>query len=343
MFGFILPLAALALTASLPTASAQGVGTLIVQNDCPHNITVKHVDSPNLASQIVTENDVNVTQPFRFATLPFQTSAVSNTGRSVMIAREMEQDVRILQPSHMHPFLAFQYTLEGHGASGLKNISYTLKNKNGKPFDGETITLEAIGGACQAVKWPKGVPTSGKDTSDSCTKPVPIGSFIVQNNCREKVYAWHAPPGKNISIPASIDPFYYTKFQYQAIHNQVFEVLVSPDPYAVNKDANNQIPGSNQENAGVNNGDNEPGLAGQFTIFTYGWDPANGIDKMTYTLDNCNGNPFVGHEVLLQSGSEECPRIDWPAGVPTAAGGGQMWYNCTMSTWLTLTVCAEAQ
>lgn len=172
-------------------------------------------------------------------------------------------------------------------------------------------------------------------------KPLPIGSLIVENSCRFPIFAWHAPPGKNVSIASAIDPFTHVTFQYQAIHNQVFDVLVSPDPLAVAKDAHNRIPGSNTINAGINNGDNEPGLAGPFTVFTYGWVPDVAKSMMTYTLDNCNGDPFVGHEVLLASSTEACQRIDWPAGVPTAAGRGQMWFNCPMTTWMTLTLCAE--
>ncbi|KAI5288903.1 hypothetical protein KEM54_004699, partial [Ascosphaera aggregata] len=174
-----------------------------------------------------------------------------------------------------------------------------------------------------------------------CASPLPtptIGSLIVENSCRFPIFAWHAPPGRNISVASAIDPFEHVTFQYQAIHNQVFDVLISPDPMAVAKDIHNRIPGSDSDHAGINNGENEPGLAGPFTIFMYGWEPSAGRNMMTYTLDNCNGNPFVGHEVLLASSTEACEMIDWPAGVPTAPGKGQMWFDCPMTTWMTLTL-----
>ncbi|KAI5295555.1 hypothetical protein KEM52_001014 [Ascosphaera acerosa] len=190
--------------------------------------------------------------------------------------------------------------------------------------------------------------------------PTPLlGSIIIENSCRFPIFAWHAPPGRNVSVASAIDPFEHIAFQYQAIHNEVFDVLVSPDPLAVAKDARQHVPGSERENAGINNGDNQPGLAGPFTVFTYGLKgglPETGhvgVDveddddggarpaTMTYTLDNCNGDPFVGHQILLESSTGACHAVDWPAGVPIAPGQGQMWFDCPMSTWMTLTLCAE--
>ncbi|KAI5304115.1 hypothetical protein KEM56_006834 [Ascosphaera pollenicola] len=281
-------------------------GSFIIQNNCKDNIIVH--DSTIKGDKLLcssTAMSIHYTTEDRYTFIALG-------------------DVRGNLTDNKVPRLIFAYQLQ-QGSN--EHVIYQVSYAYGESFKGKQVTVDTPDNECPRIDWPEGV-TTGR-------------SLIVENSCRFPIFAWHAPPGKNISIASAIDPFTHVNFQYQAIHNQAFDVLVSPDPLAVAKDIHNRIPGSDTDNAGINNGDNEPGLAGSFTVFTYEWVPAVGKTMMTYTLDNCNGDPFVGHEIMLASSTEACQRIDWPAGVPTAAGRGQMWFDCPMTTWMTLTLCAE--